>query len=259
MWLPVLRGFLDRRILVNYRIDPEFMQKCLPAPFRPKIVNGYGLAGICLIRMNRIGPRVLPMPVVGSSENGALRFAVEWEHEGKNYQGVYIPARYTTSRLAAFAGARFFPGRHYMARFQVEETLDEFHIQLDCQELRLNLAARLADSFGGSAVFSSLDEASTFFRNGANGFSDALRPGKFDGVELRIFDWQVSPLRIDQLACDYFEDTRRFPPGTAEFDNALLMRGLNNEFHGLRSFCCFVPTERQPQPIPVSAAREAQA
>lgn len=249
MWLPVLRGVIDRRILVNYRVDPEFMQRCLPAPFRPKVVNGFGLAGICLIRMNRIGPRVLPFPIVGSSENGALRFAVEWEQEGQHREGVYIPARYTTSRLAAFAGARFFPGRHYMAQFQVTETADHFQIQLHSSQLEMSVSASQAPSFQGSKVFSSLDEASAFFRGGANGYSDALRPNKFDGVELRITDWKVSPLTVESVSCDYFDDVQRFPPGTAVFDNALLMRGLQNEFHGLRSFCCLFPPARQPQVV----------
>jgi hypothetical protein len=246
MWIPVLRGYIDRRVLVNYRIDPDVMQRCLPAPFRPRVVNGYGMAGICLIRMNRIGPRFLPFPLVGSSENGALRFAVEWEQDGCYRQGVYIPARYTTSRVAAFAGTRLFPGRHYMASFQVEETADTFHIQLASGPLNLSVAARVTDTFAGSKVFSSLDGASAFFRAGADGYSEGRRPGKFDGVELRILDWKVSPLVVEQVACDYFADTSRFPPGTAEFDNALLMRGLNNEFHGIGSFCCLLPAERQP-------------
>jgi hypothetical protein len=57
---------------------------------------------------------------------------------------------------------------------------------------------------------------------------------------------------VDKVACDFFEDVQRFPPGTAEFDNALLMRGLKNEFYNLRSFCCLLPAERQPQPLAVS-------
>ena len=260
MWLPVLRGIIDRRMLVNYRIDPDWLQKCLPPPFRPKVVNGFGLAGVCLIRMNRIGPRVLPFPLVGSSENGALRFAVEWEQNGQAFQGVYIPARYTTSQLAALAGARFFPGRHYMARFRVEESADRYRIQLDSSQLQLTVSARSSSEFSGSKVFASLADASDFFRQGANGFSEALRPGKFDGVELRIADWKVSPLTVEEVKCDFFDDPQRFPPGTAEFDNALLMRGLKNEFHGLRSFCCMIPTERQPQALAGSGApREAQA
>jgi hypothetical protein len=254
MWHPTLRGFIDRRVLVNFRIDPEVMSKWLPAPFRPKIVNGYAMAGICLIRMNRIGPKFLPYAIVGSSENGALRFAVEWEQEGRQCQGVYIPARYTTSRLAAWAGTRYFPGRHYRAQFQVQETPERFQIAFQSPHLNMTVDARVANAFAGSKVFSSLEEASAFFRGGADGYSESLQPGKFDGVELRVFDWKVSPLTVEQVTCDFFSDVTRFPSGTAEFDNALLMRGLRNEFHNLRSFCCMVPTREQAQ-VPVVTGR----
>ena len=46
----------------------------------------------------------------------------------------------------------------------------------------------------------------------------------------------------------------RIPPGTAAFDNALLMRGLQNEFHHLHSFCCMVPTREQAQ-VPVGMGK----
>jgi hypothetical protein len=212
------------------------------------------MAGVCLIRMNRLGPKFLPFAVVGSSENGALRFAVEWEQEGRQCQGVYIPARYTTSRLAAWAGTRYFPGRHYQGQFQVQETSERFQIAFQSSHLNMSVDARVADTFAGSKVFSSLDEASTFFRDGADGYSESLQPGKFDVVELRVFDWKVSPLTVEQVTCDFFSDVSRFPRGTAEFDNALLMRGLRNEFHNLSSFCCMVPTREQVQ-VPVGTGK----
>lgn len=245
MWHPTLRGFLDRRVLVNFRLDPEVMARVLPAPFRPKLANGYGMAGICLIRMGQIGPKFLPFPLVGSSENGALRFAVEWEQQGHRREGVYIPARYTTSRLAAWAGTRLFPGRHYTAKFQVTESPERFEIAFASPHLNMNVAAAVAPTFAGSKAFASLDEASAYFQSGAVGYSEATRQGTFDGVELRVLDWKVSPLTVERVWCDYFEDRSRFPAGSVELDNALLMRGLRNEFHALESFCCMTgPAEK---------------
>lgn len=46
MRIPVMRGVIDRRILVNYRVDPEVLAPLLPAPFRPKLVGGFGMVGI---------------------------------------------------------------------------------------------------------------------------------------------------------------------------------------------------------------------
>jgi hypothetical protein len=39
MQIPVIRGLIDRRILVNYRVDPDVLTKILPAPFRPNLLS----------------------------------------------------------------------------------------------------------------------------------------------------------------------------------------------------------------------------
>src|SRR5262245_27551333 len=79
MKLPAIRGLIDRRILANYRVDPAVLASHIPAPFRPKIVNGWGIAGICLIRLAQIRPAGLPQWLGVTSENAAHRVAVEWE------------------------------------------------------------------------------------------------------------------------------------------------------------------------------------
>src|SRR3954454_20999339 len=106
MQIPVIRGLIDRRILVNFRVDPDVLTKILPAPFRPKLVNGAGMAGVCLIRLKQIRPRFVP-PFLGiSSENAAHRIAVEWDDDGECRAGVFIPRRDTSSRLNTLAGGR---------------------------------------------------------------------------------------------------------------------------------------------------------
>ena len=60
MRIPILRGRIERRILLNYRVDPEVLAAQLPAPFRPKLVRGWGIAGICLIRLAHVRPARLP-------------------------------------------------------------------------------------------------------------------------------------------------------------------------------------------------------
>ena len=51
MRIPVIAGVIDRRILANWRCDPAALARLLPAPFRPNLANGYGVAGVCLIRL----------------------------------------------------------------------------------------------------------------------------------------------------------------------------------------------------------------
>lgn len=102
MRIPVIQGVIDRRILVNYRVAPEAMAGVLPPPFRPLLVHGYAIGGICLIRLKQVRPRRLPLPMGIGSENAAHRIAVQWEQDGERREGVYIPRRDTDSRLNAY-------------------------------------------------------------------------------------------------------------------------------------------------------------
>ncbi len=49
--LPAVRGVIDRRILANYRVEPDALRELLPEPFEPQTVDGWGIGGICLIRL----------------------------------------------------------------------------------------------------------------------------------------------------------------------------------------------------------------
>ncbi len=76
MRLPRLRGVIERRMLVNYRVEPEVLARQLPAPFEPKLHNGKALVGICLIRLRGVRPRFVPEGLGIRSENAAHRAAV---------------------------------------------------------------------------------------------------------------------------------------------------------------------------------------
>jgi hypothetical protein len=236
MRTPVLRGIIDRRILVNYRVDPEVLAGLLPAPFRPKVIHGAGIAGICLIRLKEIRPRFLP-PVLGSSsENAAHRIAVEWDRG----EGVFVPRRDTSSRLNAAIGGTLFPGVQYHARFQVQERDDYYRVILDSDDRKTHLLVegRRAPELPDGSLFGSLAEASAFFERGSLGYSATSRPGDLDGMELRNFGWQVEPLGVERVESSYFEDRSLFPAGSVEFDCALLMRGIEHEWHGKEPFHC---------------------
>ncbi|MGC1274245.1 MAG: DUF2071 domain-containing protein [Planctomycetaceae bacterium] len=234
MKLPVLRGLIDRRILVNYHVDPDVLASVLPPPFRPKLVDGMGLAGICLIRLKQVRPRFVPSLVGVSSENAAHRIAVEWNQGGERREGVYIPRRDTSSRLNALVGGRLFPGVHHRARFQVEERNDRITVVLDSDdgEVHVAVSGRIALKLPGTSLFSSVEEASDFFRCGSLGFSTTAEAGVYDGLELRTFGWDVTPFTVERVESSYFENKGLFPAGSVEFDSALLMRNLPHEWRG---------------------------
>src|SRR6266576_2992820 len=120
MRIPVIKGTIKRRLLVNFRADPAVVQRTLPKPFRPKLHKGTSLVGVCLIRLEQIRPAGLPGALGLSSENAAHRIAVEWEDAaGVQREGVFIPRRDTGSFLSRLGGGRVFPGEHHAARFSI--------------------------------------------------------------------------------------------------------------------------------------------
>jgi hypothetical protein len=234
MKLPVIRGVIDRRILVNYRVDPSVLAPLLPAPFRPKIAQGVGLVGICLIRLKHVRPALCPSWLGISSENAAHRVAVEWDEGGTVREGVYVRRRDTDSRLNALAGGRLFPGIHHHAQFTVQESAEHYAVALRSDDGATNMSVRAhrTGEWPVSSRFGSLDEASRFFQAGSLGYSATADPCRFDGLELRCFNWQVEPLAVEQVQSSHFDDPSWFPAGSIEFDCALLMRGIEHEWHG---------------------------
>ena len=244
MKIPVIHGRIDRRILANYRVDPLTLAHILPPPFRPKIMGGFGIAGICLIRLRHLKPQFMSGEFGFLSENAAHRIAVEWTDErGVVREGVYIQRRDTTSRLNTFLGGRVFPGLHNHARFDVSEHDDRFHVAFasDDGHTRVLIEGSVARQLPASSVFQTLREASTFFEAGSLGYSATRRPGQYDGLELRSLNWSVEPLAVDKIESSFFADRRLFPSGSLEFDCALIMRGIEHEWHGREQLCCPVP------------------
>jgi hypothetical protein len=243
MQLPAIRGTIARRLLVNYRADPGVVAALLPAPFRPKLARGMSVVGICLIRLEAIRPRGVPAPIGLASENAAHRIAVEWDEGGVTREGVYIPRRDTGSRANVLAGGRVFPGVHNHARFTTHEANDQITIDLasDDGTVRVQVAGRVADALPAESVFASLQEASAYFEGGSLGYSATRDPRRFDGLELRSRFWRVEPFAVESVASSFFEDPARFPPGSATFDCALLMRGIPHEWHGRGQFITAEP------------------
>lgn len=239
MRIPVIRGLIERRILVNYRVEPEILARVIPAIFRPKLVNGMGMAGVCLIRLKNIRPWFLPAFAGISSENAAHRIAVEWDEAGETKEGVFVPRRDTSSRINTLLGGRLFPGMHSHAEFQVKERDGDFRVELtsDDQLTHLLVEGQIAENLPRSSVFGSLQEASQFFERGSLGYSVTTTPGQFDGLELHTFNWQVHPLDVKNVKSSFFENQELFPAGSVNFDCALVMQEIKHEWHARECLC----------------------
>jgi hypothetical protein len=231
--LPVISGTIERRMLVNFRCEPDALVRLLPPPFRPKLVNGWGLAGICLIRLNGMRPAFLPAICGLTSENAAHRIAVEWDENGMTNEGVFIPRRDTNALLNRLLGGKIFPGIHHAAKFEVNETDNHFKLEMRGEdgETFVCVSARVTSELPDGSVFNSLAEASEFFRGGALGWSPRRADDEFDGLELRCRGWRMESLAVEKVESSFFENSGLFPPGSAKFDSAFLMRVIAHEWH----------------------------
>ena len=233
---PSVRAVMARRILVNFRVRPEVLQAMLPPPFFPKRIDGWGLAGICLIRIEQMRPAFLPAAFGVASENAAHRIAVEWQNGAVRQEGVFIPRRDTDSLLNRVAGGRLFPGVHHPARFRTWDTDQQFNVELWSRDgqVRVRVAARRTDRWPEGSLFDSLDRASAFLRRGCCGWSVGGNGGGLEGVELSTDCWEMHALAVDLVESSFFADETLFPPGTVEFDSALLMLGIPHAWQALK-------------------------
>jgi hypothetical protein len=232
MKIPTITGTIDRRILINYRADKEVIEKFLPTTFRPKLIKGKAIVGICLIRLKNIRPKGLPSIIGISSENGAHRIAVEWTENGQVKEGVYVPRRDTSSRLNSLAGGRVFPGVHHLAHFEVKEDNGQYKIKFKSEDgTFLSITAQETNDWSKVSVFDDQECASDFFKQGSVGYSPNKKGEAYDGLELKTKNWEVSSLTVSEVRSSFFEDESIFPKGTITFDNALLMRNIDHEWN----------------------------
>src|SRR5262245_2426023 len=232
MNLPKVHGVIGRRLLVNFRADPNVIRRQLPTPFRPKLHDGHAVAGICLIRLEDIRPKRFPRLLGLSSENAAHRIAVVWEDQDGSHEGVYIPRRDTGSLMNHLAGGRLFPGEHQRAAFDVEDTGDRIALRMSSAdgEVRVDVSGRVATELPPTSIFRTVGEASAFFEPGSVGYSATASGRQLDRIVLKTHSWTVAPLAIENVSSSYFANETMFPAGSIGFDCALIMRDIAHEW-----------------------------
>lgn len=232
-----LEAHLVRRLLVNYRVDPATLESVLPTPMRPRLVGGWGVAGICVISLGGMRPEESQGELGVRSQNAAHRIAVEWETPEGLQSGVYIARRDTDSIINALAGGRIFPGLHHRACFHVVERsgLLRMHFSSIEGDVSAGITVTPCERFQPSTLFASLEDASEFFSFGAPAYSVTRDPLRLDGVTLSSEQAYLEPVEINDATSSIFEDSTRFPTGTAYLDSAFLMRNVPVEWRALPS------------------------
>ena len=248
----LVNATIERRLLLNYRVDPDVLAGLLPGPFRPQVVAGYGLAGVCLIRLGGVGPAGVPAWLGVRSENAAHRIAVEWDGENGPERGVFILRRDSASWVTTVAGGRLFPGWHHRASFAVDEGSDgSYRIAFTGRDgaVRVAVTARRSPVVMAGSVFATVEEASLFFRGAPDGYAVTPDPTVLDGVSLATDGWSFAPLAVESAAATWYDDEQRFPPGSIALDSAFVMTGLASRWRPLPPRAVTAPASL-PAPSP---------
>lgn len=219
---PRLAATIERRLLVNYSVDPSALTAILPEGLRPQLVRGRAVAGVCLLRLGAVRPAWVRPAVGWGAENGAHRVAVEWDDATGTHAGVFIPERHSASWLPVVAGGRLFPGVHRHARFTGRESADRIEVAMSAPGATVSAEVAVTDGWV-SELFDTLEEASAFFRTSAVGWSPSRDGNRLEGMRLETTQWRVQPGRAVAVASSFFD---ALPPGSATLDHVLVMRGV---------------------------------
>lgn len=233
--LPTLEGIIARRVLLNFRADPEVARRLVPEPLEVATQNGQAAVGVCLIRLEQLRPKGLPASVGMSSENMAHRIAIRYPAGQRKKDGVFIWRRETDHALVTLLGGRLFPGVHRRAQFRVTEHERGLAMDVRTEDNQANVwfGAQRVAGWQSTPLFQSFDEACGFFQRGDCGFSCSLHDEKLEGMQLRALKWEMHPLEVHGLHAAFYENRDRFPRGSVEFDCGLLMLGVPHEWHEL--------------------------
>lgn len=230
--LSTISGHMDRRLLVNFSVEPSVAQKLLPNGFRPQLVQGRAVVGICLIRLSKLRPAGIPWGL--TSENAAHRIAVEWDGAKGLETGVYIFRRDSSSYLATWLGGRIFSGIHHHAQFSTVDQNPSYEVayESDDSTVQVAVAGKIVNALPDTSLFSSLEEASQFFKTGAVGFSPG-RGGKTTGMRLVTEYWKADAFAVDRVESSFFSDQTLFPKGSIAYDHTLIMRNIPHQWENI--------------------------
>jgi hypothetical protein len=227
-----MTGVIDRRLLVNYRVDPDALRPLLPDGLRLQTIGGAAIAGVCLLRLRDLRPEGLPAGVGLRSENAAHRIAVEWDDDSGVRTGVFIPRRDSGSWVNVAVGGRLFPGRHGAARFVSEESPEALHVRFTGSTASVDVRVAVTPELEGSGLFADLAAASAFFEAGSVGWSPNGDRGRLDGLELRTGAWTMEATTPESVGSTFFAGSP-VPASAAELDSVLLMRDVPVTWHAV--------------------------
>jgi hypothetical protein len=199
------QGVIRRRLLVNALVDPEEAAARLPAGLRPHATELGTVVGRCLLDIVDLRPVGLPAATGVSVQAAASRLACEWEDDtGETVVGVYVPARFTASRLALALGGRWFPGVHQRGR--VGRAGATWGVTAPGNDLRVTVVPTT-----GPAEEAACDPVGQTCVSASVGLSPDRR-GRLEAVRMDPDHRYARHVELDGRRCDFLDGFRSARP-----------------------------------------------
>lgn len=221
-------SLVDRQLLINFRMDPAIVRQFLPVGVEPRVIHGFAIGGICVVRLNK--RKLGPLIRIRESENVAHRFAIcppaATSHESQASSCVYVCRAHTSSRWNSFLGNRILAGRYHRANIDVEESPEVIRVKMTSRDKSSQLSFSGVTGCGHpmESIFSSIGEALRFLEQCSIRRAIESRSSGSNGISHRVSWKQLVPLRTQGLETSFFYDESRFPAGSIEFDSAFILR-----------------------------------
>jgi hypothetical protein len=161
-----------------------------------------------------------------SSDSAVYSICVERDRSRVPVADLFALRRETSSWFSS----RMLQGRYRHARFEVCDEPDRLRVRVtgDDGRARIALDGRPSPQLPVSSVFRSLSEASAFFGcTSGQASPPELLAGPLPGCTAKY-----EPLAVAELQMTFFDDASLFPPGTAVFDSALVLRHVEHQWCG---------------------------
>ena len=226
---PAVRGVVERRLLVNYRVGLGTLETVLSGPFRGREVgeSGMGIGSICITKVENARPRFAPGFLGIPVETATHRIYARVEGSGEHC--VYVPRRDVSSGFHAFVMGSLLPTEFSQGEFRTEVKGGEQKIQIDCGNEVVGVVFDEAerDEVDEDSVFYSLESASVFLCEG--GVEYSLSGDVYSGVEPCPGEQDLNPVDVEDERSSYFGKMG------GEFDSAFRMEEMEHVWQPRRS------------------------
>lgn len=213
-------GHLVRRIMINYRVELSVIRERLPTPFQPRVIGGYGVAGLdwCWLVPKSRWRRKASLML-------CHRIEAMVPHDNRQRVGAYVLRCDVAPTIGSTSLRTIFPAVTHRTPLSWEVTEDGVHhLRMGRrQHPQIQIRAQESHRFPFDTIMSELDLASAFFERGKAWFAPKYGRTLFAQRNWVFDQWHVHPLRIDRLEAPYFRRVMRLPKRACFFDHALLM------------------------------------